>query len=249
MRPLLLLLALALAAGCLGADAPAPDAPREDVQTDAAGLRPITARFTGSALGTPVSPDVQEFRFDVPSGAVGVNGTLAWDSPAARFDLVLLDPRGDVAAEGYRDASGALVVATVDPPRPGAWVYRVVAETALNVPFTLEVAADLIVPEHNVIDKRMTLGQRGFYEVNLILEGNASFAFSFNSSQPLRWDIHSHPPEGLKIWQEGEAASASVAFTAPARGVYSILWENTAPLPAELAFRVDGRFRVHSHAG
>ena len=246
---LVLLLALALVAGCLGEEeAPAP-APVGNVQTDDATLRPIEERFEGAATGTPASPGVYDFPFEVPSGAVGVNGTLAWSSPVTRITLQLLDPQGEVVDEGYPDVNGHLIVATVEPPRPGAWTFRVSSDLAVEDPFTLDAVAELIVPANNVVAKQLSLGQRGFYEVNLILEANATFTFSYNSTQPLRWDIHSHPPEGLKEWETGEGTTGGTTFTAPARSGYSILWENTAALPADVDLQVVGAFRIHSHAG
>ncbi|HET6404931.1 MAG TPA: PPC domain-containing protein [Candidatus Thermoplasmatota archaeon] len=256
MRALALLLACALAAGCLADEAPEPT-PREETQTDDAGTREVTQQFTGSATGTPAQPFSQDFAFEVPRGAVGVYGNLSWQKPpidapfglADTFDFALLDPRGEVVAEGYPDVNGHLVVVTVEPPRPGTWTFRVSANVAANTPFVVDAGAILIVPDDNVIIKAIELGPRSFYEVNLILEEGASFSFSFNSSAPVRWDIHSHPPEGLKEWETGEGTTGSASFTAPARDVFSILWENTGALPVQLDFEVHGTFRVHSHSG
>lgn len=249
MRLLAPLLALAVLSGCLGAGEVAVPTPVGNVQTDDASLRPIEETFTGTAMGSPAAPGVYDFEFEVPSGAVGVNGTLAWDSPVARLDLQLINPRGEVVDEGYPDVNGHLIVATVDPPRPGTWIFRVTSELAVSTPFTLDAVAELIVPAHNVVAKELTLGQRGFYEINLILEENATFTFSFNSTQTLRWDIHSHPEGGVKEWETGEGTSGGATFTAPERSGYSILWENTAALPAEVDLQVVGAFRIHSHAG
>lgn len=248
-------LVLALTAGCLGADAPTPDGPRDEVETDAASTRPIAETFSGSATGTPAQPFQQDFAFEVPRGAVGVNGTLAWEKPpvdapfglADTFDLALLDPDGELVAEGYSDVEGHLIVATIEPPKPGTWTFRVTAAVAASTPFTLDAVAELIVPDDNTIVKALEL--RAFYEVNLILEEGAAFSFSYNASAPVAWDIHSHPPEGVKYWEEGEGATGSASFTAPSRDVFSILWENTGALPVELSFEVRGKFRTHSHSG
>lgn len=214
-------------------------------------------RFGGSATGTPAAPFVEDFSFEVPRGAVGVNGTLAWEKPpvdapfglADTFEFALLDPSGEVVADGYPDVNGHLIVVTVEPPKPGTWTFRVSSSVAANTPFTVDAVAELIVPENNTIVKSVELGQRSFYEVNLILEEGASFSFSFNASAPVSWDIHSHPPEGVKEWETGEGTTAATSFTAPSRDVFSILWENTGALPVELTFEVYGKFRIHSHSG
>lgn len=251
-------LALALVSGCLG-QPDAPDGePRGDVRTDDASTRPVTQRFSGSATGSPVAPFDARHPFEVPRGAVGVNGTLSYARPAADipvraarpFALELLDPDGEVVATGYEDVEGRLVVATVDPPKPGAWTFVVRSTTTVvEMEYALDAVAELIVPEHNLVVKSVTLGQRSFYEVNLILEADSSFVFSFNASAPVRWDVHSHPPEGVKEWEAGEGTAGGASFVAPARDVYSILWENGGALPIELRFEVDGKFRIHSHSG
>lgn len=248
MRLVVLLLPLVLVAGCLGGEevAPPPAGPREQVATDAASLRPIEETFTGEVSGTPVAPGVVEFEFSVPTGAVGVNGTLSWELPVAQLGLELVDPNGEVVDTGYQEAEGRLVVATVDLPPSGTWTFRVLGETPVPTTFTLDAVAELLVPENNVVAKTVTVG--AFYEVNLIMEANATFRFAFNATQPVKWDVHSHPPEGLKYWDQGEGTTADGSFTAPDRGIYSILWENAGPVPAELSFELTGRFRLHSHA-
>lgn len=255
MRALLLVLAFALA-GCVSPETPAPPE-RSDVETDDASTRPIAERFEGTSTGTPNAPDEQVFEFDVPRGAVGVNGTLTYARPPAElplglgepFELTLLDPRGDVVAEGYRDVDGRLIVVTVEPPSPGVWSFVVRGVAAVDASFQLDAVAELIVPADNVVTKTLTLGQRSFYEVNLILEEAASFQFSFNSSAPLVWDVHSHPEGGVKEWEQGEGVTGGAEFSAPARDVYSVLWENTGALPADLTFEIHGKFRIHSHSG
>lgn len=254
MRALVILVVL-LFAGCVSA--PEAEAPREDTRTDDASTRPVVETFEGSATGTPAAPDEQTFVFQVPRGAVGVNGTLTYERPVVRvptgmgepFQLKLLDPAGEVVAEGYRDVDGRLIVATVEPPKPGEWTFVVTGIMAVEAPFHLEAVAELIVPADNLVAKSLTLGQRSFYEVNLIMEKDATFSFSFNASAPLVWDVHSHPPEGLKEWDAGEGATGGASFTAPARDVYSVLWENPGALPADLAFEISGAFRIHSHSG
>lgn len=248
MRRLLALACIVLVAGCVGED-PAPQSqPQGDARTDAMSSRTLEADFSGSALATPAQPQVHDFPFAVPTGAVGVNATLEWGSPAARFDLVLIDPDGETAAEGYDEREGRLVAATVDPPRSGEWTLRVTASLAVNVPFTLHAVAELIVPEDNLVRQTATLRTPGFNEVNVIMEENATFTFAFNATGDVKWDVHSHPPGGVKYWDQGTGASHAGSFTAPARGIYSLLFQNQGAVPVEITFEMRGKFRLHSHA-
>lgn len=240
---------LLLLPGCFSPDEAAPEGPAPDVRTDDASSRAISETFTGVGTGTPAQPGVYEFPFNVPSGAVGINGTLTWQGPAARFRLELLDPDGKVVETGRTDADGAMVLATVEPPKKGEWKYRVSAMLGVNVSFSLVATAELIVPENNVDRRTMQLGGRSFYEINLILEKGASFNFTFTSGGPITWDIHSHPPGGVKYWHEGTGTEASQGFTAPDRGVYSVLFENEGATDVPLQYEITGRFRLHSHSG
>ena len=245
----LVLLLLALLPGCLSGEAPQGPPAQPDARTDDASLRPVTERFTGTATGTPAQPGAYEFAFTVPSGAVGLNGTLAFDDPAARLGLELVGPDGPVVERGRADADGNLVVATVEPPKPGEWKYRVTATLAVNAPFTLDAVAELIVPADNVDRRTLTLGAASFYEINLILEKDAAFNFTFSSTGPVKWDVHSHPKGGVKYWYEGEGTEGAQSFTAPDRGVYSVLFENPGATDVQLHYEVRGRFRLHSHSG
>lgn len=249
MRVLPFALAALLLPGCLSPDAPAPGQPAPDLRTDDASMRAVSETFTGVATGTPAQPGTYEFPFTVPSGAVGLNGTLTWEGPAARFRLELLDPDGKLVETGRADADGAVVLATVEPPKKGEWTYRVTALLGVNVSFTLVATADLIVPENNVDRRTMQLGAASFYEINLILEKDASFNFTFTSSGPVKWDVHSHPKGGVKYWHEGEGTEAAQGFTAPERGVYSVLFENAGATEVRLSYEVAGKFRLHSHSG
>ena len=251
MRPLLALVALALlSAGCLGAgDSPVPIDPQSDVETSDASLRELRETFEGSVSGTPIAPGAQEHKIVVPQGAVGVNGTLTWTAPLARVKLELLDPYGEVVDTGYPAQDGMLIVATVEPPASGEWTYRVIGESPVPVAYSLEGVAELLVPADNEVVKTVQIRSgAGFYEVNVIMEENATFTFGFNSTQPVNWDVHSHPPEGVKYWDQGRGTTASGSFTAPARGIYSLLFHNDGALPADVTFEMRGAFRLHSHA-
>lgn len=247
MRRFLALLLAALAAGCVS-EVPVAAPRTEDARTDDMSSRVLEADFSGSALATPAAPQAHEFPFDVPTGAVGVNATLTWTAQAARFQLVLVDPDGEERARGATEKAGQMSAATVDPPRSGTWTLRVVASVAVNAPFNLHAAAELIVPEDNLVRQTTTLRTPGFNEVNVIMEANHTFTFAFNATGDVKWDVHSHPGNQVKYWDQGTAASHAGSFTAPERGIYSLLFQNQGAVPVELTFEMRGRFRLHSHA-
>lgn len=243
---LALVLAL-VAAGCLDAPA-AEEAPLPDTQTDGADLRPIEASFSGTAMGNPASPFLEEFTFDVPQGAVGINATLSWSDPVARFGLELVDPYGELVEEGYPEQDGVLRVATLEPPASGTWVLRVTSDLSVNVPFALEAVAELLVPQDNVVRTTAQMNAGTFREINVIMEANATFRFTFEASGDVNWDVHSHPESGVKYWDEGTGTSHEGSFTAPERGIYSLLFENAGALPVDITYEMTGAFRLHSHA-
>ncbi len=243
-----LLLGLVLAfAGCIGGPT-APEEPGPDAKTNDASIRAISENFTGTALGTPTTPYSQELEFTVPQGAVGINATLKWSAPVARFTLTLIDPQGETVEQGYPEQTGVLRIATLDPPRSGTWTFVVGSTASVNVPWTLEAIAELIVPQDNLVRTTARMEGTTFREVNVIMEENATFNFTFAASAPVKWDVHSHPPEGVKYWQEGQDASKSGAFTAPARGIYSLLFENDGATAIDITYEMMGAFRLHSHA-
>lgn len=237
-----------LSAGCLGGTMPASEDTPEDVATTEADLRAITASFSGTVTATPATPDVQEFFFDVPTGAVGVNATLAWQTPVARFGFELIDPYGELTARGYAERQGRLVVATVEPPKSGEWTLRVIGQLAIDEAFTIEAAAELLVPKDNLVRQSTQMRPGGYNEVNVIMEAGATFAFSFTSSDDVDWDVHSHPDNRVKYWEQGTGTSAESSFTAPERGIYSLMFHNPNALPVDLTFEMTGEFRLHSHA-
>lgn len=246
MRLVALLVLALVSAGCFAAESAPPAPVGGDASTDAMSSRVIEKDYSGTILGTPAQPGTVEFKLDVPTGAVGVNATLEWADAAARLALTLIDPDGEVAARGVNEKQGRITAATEDRPRSGTWTLRVTSTLAVNAPFKLKGVAELIVPEENVV--RQTTQLRTFNEVNVIMEANDSFTFAFQAGGPVQWDVHSHPGSEVKYWQQGEDAKADGAFTAPERGIYSLLFRNKGVAPVDLTFEMKGRFRLHSHA-
>jgi hypothetical protein len=90
---------------------------------------------------------------------------------------------------------------TMDPPRSGKWIARVESTLAKDAPFELRAVAELTVPDDNVLRQTARLDRS--LELNLMLEKGGSFAYSFEATAPVRWNVHAHPPEGVKYWLRG----------------------------------------------
>jgi len=250
-----LLLAMAMA-GCLDTPAVEPPEASEDVATDATASRGVEETFTGVATATPATPEEHRFEIVVPSGAVGVNGTLTFTNPTCAnglqrcFRLSLLDPDGEVAATGWAEAAERVSLGTEAPPKPGTWTFVVTAMQAAQTPFELLAGIELLVPQDNVVRRTIELGPTSFYEINTLMEEGATFVYAFDAgSTALVWDIHSHKDGQTTTHEEGTDPAINVTFTAPARGGYSALLQNTQPTPVAVTFEVRGAFRLHSHGG
>ncbi len=246
-RALGLLVALALA-GCFGGDPAPAGADRESARTDDAAVEDRTVSFSGAITATPAQPAEEAFPFDVPKGAVGVAATLSWSSPLAALRLDVVDPAGDSPGRAFPEASGRQSVATVEPPRSGEWTAVVSSSRAVEANFTVEVTVSFLVPSRNVLADQVELRAADYAELNLIMEGNASFDWEFSSSATVAWDIHSHEDGETITHDEGTGTEHAANFSAPARQIYSILFESQAAAPVTLSYRVEGAFRVHSHS-
>ena len=254
MRAPLLVVAALLLAGCTAEEAPVP--PPADTLTSEAREAATWSNFTGTLRGVPVAPGVQEFEVVVPQGAVEVQATLAWTSALADLRLALVDPRGEVVETGFPESDTQRSAATLEPPASGTWKVRVEARRALDEPFTVAARVLLLQPLHNVLQQTYDIGGASlFKEVNVIMEKDASFDWTFEATSPVHYDIHSHVDGETVYHERGTAAAASGTFVAAERGIYSVLFappdageSNPDPTPSTVRFRMEGAFRVHSHS-
>lgn len=237
------LVLVALLSGC-AAVSPTPATPSPIAPPEAA---PIERVFHGVANATRGHPFDANFSVEVPAGAAGLNGTLSWRPSEAHPRLTLVDPSGNLTEVGYPPAPGVLVVVTTRPPVPGNWSFRVTAEFAVNASFTLDTFLEPVVPAHNAFAQNITLAPRSIFEVNVVLDKNASMRYAFDASAPLAWDVHSHRDVSTVEWRNGTSARESGTFTSPALGVYSLLLEDRGDSPIAIDIRVEGAFRMHSH--
>lgn len=241
-----------LLGGCLGSSEP-PAAARDggSHRTDAASERPLWTNATGRATASPAQPFQQEFPIDVPTGAVEVKVTLTWTpSPLNAFQLTLFDSEGKAIGRGFPEKDGQRSLATDAPPPSGRWKARVTSERALDAPFAVSARVSLLVPDRNTLEDTITLIGQGFAEVNLIMEDQAAFNYSFRTdpATTVAFNIHSHENGKTTYHAEGSYAEHRGSFAAPKRQIYSLLWENKGVGDVKLHYTVEGAFRVHSHS-
>jgi hypothetical protein len=254
VRPILVLslATLLVLAGCIGSKHDDEGGPSDPKRTDEATERVLHFNSSGTATGTPVQPYSKDFPVEVPRGALEVGATLTWTaSPLADLRLVLVDPEGKPVERGFPEKPGQASTATVDPPASGKWIVRVTSSRALDVPYKVAAKVSLVVPLNNVLSESIVMQPGGFAELNLIMEGNASFAWGYNVREEggsIDWNIHSHENGRTIIHEEGKGRSHKSNFTAPKRQIYSILFENIGVSAVNLQYTVEGQFRVHSHS-
>jgi hypothetical protein len=81
-----------------------------------------------------------------------------------------------------------------------------------------------------------------FFEDNLNLEQGEKLTWTFRTQPPrlLDWDVHAHPGNEVVTYQQGTADHGNGTFTAPAKGIYSLFFQNTNPEPVTLFYTVQG---------
>lgn len=87
-----------------------------------------------------------------------------------------------------------------------------------------------------------------FVEANLILSSGDAATCQFDAhGAVLDWNTHGHFGDGgLQLLREGQGASGSIPFTAPAGGGYSFYFQNNGGQTATLDVTITGRGRVVS---
>jgi|GEM_PF-2084497 len=89
-----------------------------------------------------------------------------------------------------------------------------------------------------------------FAEANFTMSKGSSVSVTFaNGSADVAWDVHSHEASGAtKVHNKGNGGDGTVEFTAPADGVFSILWKNggAVPTPLDVSVELGAGARIHS---
>ena len=245
------LLVVLLLAGCvtpaeetpssLAAPEPAPHAGHAE--------RLTVHEFDGELTATPLTPALEAHAFPVEAGVLEVRVQLNWSLPVASLNMSLVGPAGQEVAVGFRESDTSSAVATIDPPLPGEWRVYVGSQQALGEKYRVQVTLEDALPAYTSVVEDYVLPVRGFGELNLILEANQSFNYSWmvqEAGNPVYFNIHSHQ-DGKTVRHVEETTEAlSGNFTAPSREVYSLLWRNQGVSALHVAAEVEGSFRVHS---
>ncbi|HWG90705.1 MAG TPA: hypothetical protein VNZ52_07640 [Candidatus Thermoplasmatota archaeon] len=253
MRALLLLgiVGSLILAGCLAAEQ-APDVGDEAASGPGNGSADRNVSelfsFTGKLTGLPVGPTEEVFNVTVPESATEVKANLSWGNPLADLALILVGPDGKEAGRGFAETTTNRAVSTIDPPTPGEWQIRVVANRAYEEAFRLAVEVGRVAPGFQVIQKTYNVEANSFAEVNLIMEANATFNYTWKTQggETVYFNIHSHQDGKTVRHEEGESADGEGTFVAPTRQVYSLLWRNPGVATIPLETTIAGEFRVHS---
>lgn len=202
------------------------------------------------AAATPLTPYNKTYPFTVGPGVLEVRVNLTWTSPLTDIQVQMLDPDGKDQGRGVKEASTMRGMATVDPPVRGAWKLVVTSTRAVQDSYAANLTLTDFIPGSSNLTQAVNVAAQGFAELNLIMEGNETFDYSWATREggATKFNIHSHENGETKYHVEGSFAKTNGTFTAPKRQVYSLMWENTGVTSLTIDLKLEGRFRVHSHS-
>lgn len=251
MNRLVVVVAAVLMAGCFGdVTEPTPPTP-ETIPELSESSRGESVLFEDAIqAATPLTPYNKEFPFTVGPAVLEVSVNISWSSATSDILVQLVDPDGKNQGNGVKASDTTRGVATVDPPARGDWKLVVTSTRAVQDSYRATVTLTDYIPGTTHLSEVVNLAARGFAEINLIMDDNASFVYSFEAREgtAVKYNIHSHEDGVTKYHVEDTTAKANGTFAAPHRQIYSIMWENEGVTPVTLDLKVDGQFRVHSHS-
>lgn len=264
MRPFVLLVMSALVlSGCVSppnGDGDGPGSEPDEVPAPA----PETHSFEGEfAVASEDAPHT--YAFDVPNGTGEVEGLLTWTIAGAQLDFELMDPSGEVVADGWAEGTGRAYVTTTHPPEAGEWQVVVRGVRGADVHYTMEVTTGAAEP-YGAIDRTFTVPARNpardlpdgarqeaypllprdFAEVNLNMAPGDHFNFTWSAHAPVYFNVHYHGANGTERPIEDRTDALNGTFTANLTEVYALLWRNEGSEPVEVVVQVEGVYRLHS---
>ncbi len=234
---------LFVAAGCLST-APEQSSDAADAPATESPFEPASYTFDGGFVAGGVD-DPQTYAFEVPNGTTEVMGLLTWSIPGGALDFQLLNPAGDIAADGWGESDSHRYVTTTDPPPPGTWAAEVTAQQGADVHYTLVIEVRKGEP-FGSIERTYTVQPQEFAEINLNMVPGNGFTFSWQSDGELYFNLHYHADGETARPIEHTGTELEGNFTAPDTQVYSLLWRNEGLLPVEVTVSMDGTYRLHS---
>lgn len=92
------------------------------------------------------------------------------------------------------------------------------------------------------IERNETVEPGSFVELNLRTNASTELAYRWSTSPEttVAFDVHSHDGDETRYHEQVDASAHEGTFTAPADGVYSLLWENPSSEPVTVAIHVEG---------
>lgn len=242
------LVVASLLVGCLGEDAPParPTPPRVEETSDTPRVE--TTDFAGELLATPLAPARVEHAFEVGFGVVALRVDVNWTLPADEIAVSLVDPRG-AANANFTAAGGTWRAMALESPRAGTWKLVVESTRALRAAYAARVALSDPVPGQRNLEESLALAAKGFAEVNFLMEANETVRYQWRLAEgapAAAFNVHSHENGQVIVHNETRGATGTGSFTAPKRGVYSLLWENEAGPDTVANLTMAGAFRLHS---
>jgi hypothetical protein len=111
-------------------------------------------------------------------------------------------------------------------------------------------AASSAPPTTGANTRAIKIAPGTFAEANFTMTKGSTFSATFtDGSTDIAWDIHSHDHSGgTEFHDQGAGGDGTVEFTAPADGVFSVLWKNggSAPTTLNIALTLGKGASVHS---
>lgn len=200
--------------------------------------------------GTPLSPALQEFPFEVDHWAFSMTARVEWGLEQSEFTAHLVDPNGDTAVRldpGPTWAEGKVDVNLY----PGTWVLVISSSQALSETVAVSVMVERGTSGTRILEDTVTVER--FFELNFWMDPGDWFHYEWSVPEahgPVRWDIHTHPdPETVTYHKIGEAHEGEGHFEAGNEQIYSLMWLALEDRAFTITYRVEGTFRLHSIYG
>jgi hypothetical protein len=97
------------------------------------------------------------------------------------------------------------------------------------------------------LQETRTIPAGGYFEINLIMRSGDALDWSWNATDTLRHDVHTHFDGQVQVLHEEQASHGSGALTAARNGGHSLMWRNSGADPVDLQYALSGSFRLDSY--
>ena len=90
------------------------------------------------------------------------------------------------------------------------------------------------------VEKAFVVAPGKFAEANVHLDAGAIVDATYDATDLIQWNVHSHPGKDPVTHEQGEGTAGTIRFTAPKKGSYSILWQNDNSSAVKLTVTLKG---------